>query len=150
MKLWRLIPVVAFVGVLAAATVGLATVQNIDEDHNYASEGERDARDCDGFEVEYGQDNGHVDRVKLFYAASEPRTNLNDGDCGDQFIKVEVHNDRHRILGECAVFQLPTTGEAQCDLDPFIFNQPDCFIGRNCVADIAHINLVVTDLNSIP
>ncbi len=148
MKLWRLIPVVAFVGVLAAATVGLATVQDINSDHNYASEGTQDARTCDEIEVEYGQDNGHVDRVKLHYPDSVGNTN--DGDCGDQWIKVEIHNDRHRILGECDVFQLPQTSPAQCDLDPFIFNQPDCFIGRNCVADIHHINLVVTDLNSIP
>ncbi len=145
MKLWRLIPVVAFLGVLVAATVGLATTQVIDTDHNYAAEGTQDARSCDAIEVEYGQDDGDVDRVKLHYPDSVGNTN--DGDCGDQFIKVEIHNDSEDIIGECDVFQLPQTSPATCDIDPPIRNQPDCTLGDDCVQDIDHINLVVTDLN---
>ncbi len=141
MKLWRLIPVVAFVGVLAAATVGLAAVQNIDSDHNFAAEGEQAAKSCDEIEVEYGQTNGHVDRVKLHY----PAGNDHVSNCGGEFVKIEIHDASHGIMGECNVFQFPTTGPVTCDLRTAIPNEPCTH--PFCVHDIAHINLVVTDLN---
>jgi len=67
MKLWRLFPIVMFVAVIAAATVGVAALQNISSDHNFAAEGEENAKSCDEIEVEYGGDDGDVDRVKLSY-----------------------------------------------------------------------------------
>ncbi len=149
MKLWRLIPVLAFVGVLAAATVGLAAVQNIDSDHNFAAEGEENAKSCDEIEVEYGQDNGHVDRVKLHY----PAGNNNQTNCGGEFANIEVHNSSHVILCSGGPLQLDTADKGggfsntSIDCDPSIKNQPDCTLGTDCVADIDHINIVVTDLN---
>lgn len=146
MKFWKLLPILVFAGVLMAATVGVATVQNINSDHNYAAEGEQDARDCNGFEVEYGQDDGHVDRVKLHYDAQVG--NVNDGDCQDQWVNVEVHNAAHDILGSCGPLQIPqNTTSFDCDLATDIFNQPDCTLGTDCVADIDHVNIVVTDLH---
>jgi len=144
MKFWRLLPILVFAGILMAATVGVATVQDIGDNHNYAAEGEQDARGCNGFEVEYGQDNGHVDRVKLHYTAQAG--NVNDGDCQDQWVNVEIHDASHNIMGACAPVQVPqNTTSLNCDVVPPIENEP-CTPG-SCVADIDHVNIVVTDLN---
>ena len=151
MKLWRLIPVVAFVGVLAAATVGLAAFQNINEpDHNFAAEGEANAKSCDEIEVEYGQDHGHVDRVKLSYP---PGTN-NQNECGGEFAHVEIHDVNHQVLADCGQERLDGTdlgGFSQTSFDPCsptIFNTPNCTPLTDCVSDIHHINIVITDLES--
>ncbi len=141
MKLWRLIPVVAFVGVLVAATVGLAAVQNVDDAHNFAAEGEQDARGCDGFEVEYGQDNGHVDRVKLHFAPGDTHAGP---ECEGEFVNVEVHGPNHQIMASCGPLQMTST-PFSCPISPAIPNEP-CG-GPICVKNIDHINLVVTDLN---
>ena len=148
MKLWRLLPVVAFVGVLVAATVGFAAVQNIDDAHNFAAEGEHDARGCEEMEVEYGQDDGHVDRVKVHY----PFGDSHDGpECAGEWVNVEVHDADHEILGSCGPVQMPGPADdpndpvVQCDLEPEIPNRP-CE-HPFCVHDIHHVNLVVTDLN---
>ncbi len=139
MKLWRLIPVVAFVGVLVAATVGLAAVQDINSDHNFAAEGEQDAKSCDEIEVEYGQDNGHVDRVKLHY----PPGNDHVSNCGGEFINIEVHGPNHQIMRSCGPIQMTDPGPISCNFTP-IPNEP---CGAICVKNIDHVNLVVTDLN---
>ena len=143
MKLWRLIPVVAFVGVLVAATVGLAAVQDINSDHNFAAEGEQDAKSCDEIEVEYGQDNGHVDRVKLHY----PPGGNNQNECGGEFAHVEIHDVNHDIISTCGQEQLETDGNTNFNCE-VIKNNPDCSIGTDCVEDIHHNNIVITDLTS--
>ncbi len=145
MKLWRLIPVVAFLGVLVAATVGLAVSQDIDSDHNFATEGEQAAKSCDTIEVEYGGDNGDVDRVKLNY----PPGDNNQTNCGGEFAHVEIHNSSHTVISTCGQEQLETDGDTAFDpCSPVIRNNPDCTIGDNCVEDIDHINIVITDLLS--
>ena len=150
MKLWRLMPVVLFVGVLVAATVGFAATQNIDTDHNFAAEGEQAAKSCDLIEVEYGGDDGDVDRVKLSY----PPGNNNQTNCGGEFAHVEIHNDSHDVISTCGQEKLDGTdlgGFAQTSFDPCsptIKNNPNCTIGVNCVEDIDHINIVITDLTS--
>jgi len=146
MKLWRLFPVVAFVGVLAAATVGLAAVQDIEDGHNFAAEGEQDARGCEPMEVEYGQDNGHVDRVKVWYPSGDSHLGP---ECAGEWVNVEVHSADHTILGSCGPVQMTDQGgsdsNVQCDLSPVIPNEP-C-TSPNCVSSIDHVNLVVTDLH---
>jgi len=142
MKLWRLFPVVAFVGVLAAATVGLAAVQDIEDGHNFAAEGEQDARGCEPMEVEYGQDNGHVDRVKIWYPTGDSHLGP---ECEGEWVNVEVHSRNHTILGSCGPVQMPAGGMVQCDLLSPIPNEP-C-TSPNCVKNIDHVNLVVTDLH---
>ena len=145
MKLWRLFPVVLFVGVLVAATVGFAATQNIDTDHNFAAEGEQVAKSCDTIEVEYGGDDGDVDRVKLHY----PPGNNNQTNCGGEFAHVEIHNDNHDVISTCGQQQLETDGNTEFDpCIPEIKNNPNCTIGVNCVEDIDHINIVITDLTS--
>ena len=139
-KFWKLLPVLLVAGVLAAVTVGVAATQDIDSAHNFAAEGEEDARGCGEIEVEYGQDGGHVDRVKLSY----PGGDSHDGnECEGEFVNVEIHDDLHNILGFCAVTQFPVAASSvQCDIDPVIEND-----SNPGVEDIDHINLVVTDLN---
>ena len=147
MKLWRLIPVVAFVGVLAAATVGLAAVQDIDSDHNFAAEGEENAKSCDEIEVEYGQNHGHVDRVKLHY----PAGNDHVSDCGGEHAHVEIHRIDHFVLSDCGIEKLDHVdkggGFSNTQFDcPEIKNTPNCTPLTDCVSDIHHINIVITDL----
>ena len=143
MKLWRLFPVVLFVGVLVAATVGFAASQDISSDHNFAAEGEENAKSCDEIEVEYGGDDGDVDRVKLHYTAG----NNNQTNCGGEFAHVEIHNDNHDVISTCGQQQLETDGNTNFDCD-IINNNPDCVIGTDCVEDIDHNNIVITDLTS--
>ncbi len=140
MKFWRLLPVLIFAGVLAAATVGVAAVQDIEDGHNFAAEGEQDARDCDGFEVEYGQNNGHVDRVKLNYAPGD--SHLGD-ECDGEYVNIEVHGPAHQIMASCGPVQMTGT-PFECPITPAIPNEP-CG-GPLCVGNIDHVNLVVTDL----
>lgn len=144
MNLTKLLPVVAVVGVLMAATAAIATTQGISSDHNYAAEGEQDARQCNGFEVEYGQNNGDVDRVKLHFAAQVG--NVNDGECQDQWVNVEVHDALHNILGSCPTFQIPQNiTSIDCNLTtPILHGDGDPTTG---VEAIDHVNIVVTDLN---
>ena len=141
-KFWKLLPVLLVAGVLAAVTVGVAATQDIDSAHNFAAEGEEDARGCGEIEVEYGQDGGDVDRVKLSYTGGDSH----DGnECEGEYVNVEIHDDQHVILGFCAVIQFPfnpTLPTVQCDIDPVIEND-----SNPGVEDIDHINLVVTDLN---
>ena len=145
MKLWRLIPVVIFVAVMAAATVGVAALQDISSDHNFAAEGEENAKSCDEIEVEYGGDDGDVDRVKLNY----PPGNNNQNECGGEFAHVEIHHANHDIISTCGQEQLETDGDTSFDpCSPVIKNNPDCTIGTDCVEDIDHINIVLTDLTS--
>ena len=151
MKLWRLIPVAAFVGVLAAATVGLAAVQDINEpDHNFAAEGEADAKSCDEIEVEYRQSHtppvGHVTGVKLHY----PPGNNQQNHCGGERAGVEVHNSGHEAM--CSGSKvLETDGNTNIACSPAIPNLPGpCGPTDGCVEDIDHINIVITDLPPLP
>ena len=141
MKFWRLLPVVIFAGVLAAATVGVAASQDIEDAHNFAAEGEQDARGCDGFEVEYGQDDGHVDRVKLWYANGDSHLGP---ECEGEYINIEVHGPNHQIMASCGPIQMGSP-PLSCPIAPAIPNEP-CG-GPICVKNIDHINIVVTDLN---
>ena len=140
MKFWRLLPVVIFAGVLAAATVGVAATQDIEDAHNFAAEGEQDARGCGEFEVEYGQTDGHVDRVKLHYP---PGDSHNGNECEGEYVNIEVHGPNHQIMASCGPVQMGPT-PTSCNF-PGIPNEP-CG-GPICVTNIDHINLVVTDLN---
>ncbi len=143
MKLWRLFPIVMFVAVIAAATVGVAALQEISSDHNFAAEGEENAKSCDEIEVEYGGDDGDVDRVKLHY----PPGGNNQNECGGEFAHVEIHHDNHDIISTCGQQQLETDGNTNFDCET-IKNNPDCVIGTDCVEDIDHNNIVITDLTS--
>lgn len=140
MKFWRLLPVVIFAGVLAAATVGVAAVQDIDSAHNFAAEGEEDARSCGEFSVEYGQTDGHVDRVKLSYDGPDTHSG---NECEGEYVNIEVHGPAHQIMRSCGPVQMGAS-PTSCNFTP-IPNEP-CG-GPICVKNIDHVNLVVTDLN---